>query len=151
MLELLLQLFCIFGSMCFMCLCAQPKEEKSQGRMPINNRGTVLEQKSIGQSLVEGKQKADQECKNASKLSSNQKLDQISKQKSRADGVSNKTPLDGSVPKSAKELKSINDAEATSGMQPENMALLAAAEQMALDKADYDNFGPPGKPEAKST
>ncbi|VDO85384.1 unnamed protein product [Heligmosomoides polygyrus] len=39
--------------------------------------------------------------------------------------------------------------EGTESTGPKNLALLAAAEQMAAEKADYDNFGPPKKSKSK--
>ncbi|VDM55852.1 unnamed protein product [Angiostrongylus costaricensis] len=173
----LLQLVFLFGSMYFMCLCAQPKEEKSQGRMPINrntqqlalqfasssgsvnrvkteairNKPSVLEQKATSQASAEVKQSLAQDGKKSSRKGGDQKPDSVRKRK-RKDGDS----------------ISIQDTE---GKPQENLALLAAAEQMENDncegktlsevnKADlallhevenmkqeqsaYENFGPSG-------
>uniref|UniRef100_A0A0K0D150 Transmembrane protein n=1 Tax=Angiostrongylus cantonensis TaxID=6313 RepID=A0A0K0D150_ANGCA len=106
----------------------------------IKNKAPVVEKKStsqdaatvkpssaeVKQGSAEVKHSSGQDGKKSSRRGDDQKPDSIRKRK-RKDGDST----------------SIQDNE---GKSQENLALLAAAEQMALDKGDYDNFGPPGKP-----
>ncbi|XGW10200.1 hypothetical protein V3C99_012020 [Haemonchus contortus] len=126
MIELLMQLLCFFGSISFVSLCVQPREEKSIGRMPVSkNPHEGSAEKVDKKNIAEGQ--ADPQIV---KKTQEKNKEKVTKNSSKDAPVISSESAGGS---------------GRAALPQTDLALLAAAEKMALEKGDYDTFGPPGK------
>ncbi|KAK5965309.1 hypothetical protein GCK32_016859 [Trichostrongylus colubriformis] len=198
MLELLMHLFCIFGSILAINACTQKREGKREDHMPIpkmqaqtsitttsstthtdnhskdkalrkiGNKESNKQEKSAKavektQRTIIEKNEAKR-CEETTNKKSEQKEKKADNQKKEQIMKTEATQAEPSKENNAREaikspavfsykvspvLKSPIESERAENVQ-KTLALLAAAEQMAMEKGDYDNFGPPVKPTKKT-
>ncbi|XGW10201.1 hypothetical protein V3C99_012020 [Haemonchus contortus] len=135
MIELLMQLLCFFGSISFVSLCVQPREEKSIGRMPVSknpHEGSAekVDKKNIAEKMELHFMTEGQADPQIVKKTQEKNKEKVTKNSSKDAPVISSESAGGS---------------GRAALPQTDLALLAAAEKMALEKGDYDTFGPPGK------